>query len=315
MKKIGFIVFSLFFVAFSIPTAQAFWIWSPKTQEWKNPELSPLATPKLQLQKAKKELGSEDYKSAIKEFRKVLIHYPDAQEAAEAQYYIGRCWEGLDNPYQAFLEYQKVIDTYPNSQRIQEIAERMYHLGEYFFDREPSKWFGLSMYDFIEHPAIEIFKKIIEDAPYSDFAPSAQYKLGIIYAKLERFNEAKDTFQELLDNYPESEWAEAAKYQLALTSAQSSSGVDYDDAARKDALAQFQDFLKTHPETQLAAGAESQFNELRTEEAKKHFSTAQFYEKQKKIESAIIYYEIVANKFADTEYAQRARERLEKIKK
>ena len=314
MKKIGFFVFFVIFTVFVQQAAFSFWIWSPKTQEWKNPELSPLATPKLQLQKAKKSFGSEDYKNAVKEFRKLLIHYPDAQEAAEAQYYIGRCWDELGNPYQSFLEYQKVINTYPNSQRIQEIAERMYHLGEYFFEREPSKWFGFSMYDFVEHPSIEIFKQIIEDAPYSDFAPAAKYKLGIIYTKLERYTEAKDTFQELLDNYPESEWAEAAKYQLALTSAQASSGVEYDAASRKEALEQFEDFLKTHPDTQLAQGAQGQFNELRNDEAKKHFSTAQFYEKQRKIQSAVIYYEVVVNKFSDTEYAELARRRLERLK-
>ncbi len=272
-----------------------------------------MATPKLQLQKGQKALEAQNYKVSIKEFRKVLIHYPDAQEAAEAQYYIGRAWEEMGNPYQAFLEYQKVIDTYPNSQRIQEISERIYHLGEYFFDREPSKWFGLSVYDFVDHPAIEIFKKIIEDTPYSDFAPAAQYKMGIIYAKLERFSEAKEVFQQLLDNYPESEWAEAAKYQLALSSAQSSSGVEYDDASRQDALEQFEDFLKTHPDTQLAEGAENQFNVLRREEAKKHFATAEFYERQNKIKSAIIYYEMVTNRFSDTEYAEKARQKLQQL--
>lgn len=310
MKKI---VITLFFLTFSL-NSFAFWIWSPKTQEWKNPKNSPMATPKLQLQKGQKEFEAENYKASIKEFRKVLIHYADAQEAAEAQYYIGRAWEEMETPYQAFLEYQKVIDTYPNSQRIQEISERIYHLGEYFFDREPSKWFGLSVYDFVDHPSIEIFKKIIEDTPYSDFAPAAQYKMGIIYAKLERFSEAKEAFQQLLDNYPESEWAEAAKYQLALSSAQASSGVEYDDASRQDALDQFEDFLRAHPDTQLAEGAENQFNVLRREEAKKHFATAKFYEKQNKIKSAIIYYEVVMNKFSDTEYAERARERLGRLK-
>ena len=293
--------------------AHAFWIWSPKTQEWKNPENSPLATPTLQLQKALKLFHEGANKAALKEFHKLLVHYPDSQQAAEAQYYTGRVWEELKNPYQAYLEYQKVIDVYPNSKRIQEIVERNYHIGEYFFNREPSSWLGISLYELVEHPSLEIFRKIIEDTPYSEYAPAAQYKLGVLLAKLERYNEAKETFQQLLDNYPESEWAEAAKYQLALTSVQSSSGVQYDDTFRQEAIEQFEDFLKAHPDTQLAEGAQKQFRVLRNEEAKKQFETAEFYERQRKVQSALLYYNLVIENFPDTDYAEQAKKKVEDL--
>jgi outer membrane protein assembly factor BamD (BamD/ComL family) len=311
MKKI--LVF-LTFILFSTQV-YPFWIWSPKLKKWKNPSYSPLPTPQLQLNAAIKEFEANRFKPAIKEFKKILIHYPDSQEASEAQYYLGRCWEELKKPYQAFLAYQKVIDTYPNSKRIQEIIEREYNIGEHFLNREPKKWLGISWYDLTEHPSMEIFRRIVENAPHSEYAPRAQYKLGILLFKLNRFEEAREAFGKLLDDYPESDWVEAAKYQLALSSAQISLGPDYDGTLRKEAMDKFGEFLEKHPQSQISQQAEANFKALREEEAKRNFNIAQFYQKQNKLESAIIYYEFVVNNFSDTEFAKKAQAQLKNIKR
>lgn len=63
----------------------------------------------------------------------------------------------------------------------------------------------MSLYDFIDHPAIEIFKRIVDKNPYSEYASSAQYKLGVLYMQLNRYEEARDAFGGVIDNYPDSE--------------------------------------------------------------------------------------------------------------
>jgi len=186
ITQIKRITLFLILVSFSL-NAYSFWIWSPKTQKWKNPKYSPLATPYLQFKEAVKLFDKGSYSDAHREFKKLLVNYPDAKEAADAQYYLGRCLEKMDKPYDAFLEYHKVVDSYPNSQRISEIIEKEYNIGEYFLNREHKQWLGLSLYDFVEHPSIEIFRKIVDKAPYSEYAPRAQYKLGILFMHLARY--------------------------------------------------------------------------------------------------------------------------------
>ncbi len=291
--------------------AYSFWIWSPKTKQWKNPKYAPLATPFLQLKEAEKYFQEGNYKEAYTSFKKIILHYSDAQEAAEAQYYLGRCLEGLKKPYQAFLEYERLIDSYPNSQRINEAVERQYKIGEYFLNRQPKQWLGVSLYDFVEHPSIEIFKKIVEKVPYSSYAPNAQYKLGLLFLQLGRYEEAREAFQKLIDNYPESQWATPAKYQLAIATAKSSFGIDYDSTNLKEAERRLDEFIKKHPEAQISLEATEHLKELRNREAKKNFEIASFYEKQERYASALVYYKLVAEKYADTDYYLFA---LEKIK-
>ncbi|MCD6583569.1 MAG: outer membrane protein assembly factor BamD [Candidatus Omnitrophica bacterium] len=311
MKKVFIAVFFSFLV---FSQTYPFWIWSPKTQKWKNPQLSPLATPKLQLEKALKEFNAGRYKSAFREFKKVVVHYPDSYQASEARYYMGRCWEELKRPYQAFQEYQKVIDSYPNSTRIQEIIEREYKIGEYFLNQKPQKWFGISLYDLVEHPSIEIFRKIVKSVPYSEYAPKAQYKLGVLLLNLNRHEEAREAFQKLVDNYPDSEWVDAAKYQLATSNVKASLGVEYDDTYRKEAMRGFKEFILRHPEAEFSQRAKEHLKILREEEAKKNFDIAAFYEKQKKFKSAILYYKLVADNFKDTRWAKEAERKLLEIK-
>ncbi|MCK9614952.1 MAG: outer membrane protein assembly factor BamD [Candidatus Omnitrophica bacterium] len=294
--------------------AYSFWIWSPKTQKWKDPKYSALATPFLQFKEAEKFFNEKKYKEALQEFKKLIIHYPDSKEAADAQYYIGRCFEELSQPYQAFLEYQKVIESYPNSQRINEIIEREYNIGEYFLNREPKKWLGVSVYDFVDHPAIEIFKKIIDKVPYSPYAAKAQYKMGMLLLKLGRYEEAMDSFQKVGDNYPDSEWASPAKYQLAIATAKASGGADYDSTAIEEATRKLDEFIKTHPEADISPQATAQLKELRNREAKKNFDIAQFYEIQRQYKAAKVYYDIVIDRYSDTDYVGKTEEALRKLK-
>ena len=310
MKKL---IISLIFLSVSL-NAYSFWIWSPKTQKWKNPRYSAMALPYLQYEEGLNRFEDENYKEAYREFRKLVINYPDAKEAADGQYYIGRCLEEMGKPYEAFLAYQKVIDSYPNSQRITEIVEREYNIGEDFLGQENKKVLGISVYDFVDHPAIEIFQRIVASVPYSEYAPKAQYKMGMVLMELGRFDEARDAFQKVIDDYSDSEWGEPAKYQLALAAAKAFPGADYDDTYLQEATERLDEFIADHPEAKISTQAQEQLKELRNKEAKKNFDIGKFYEKQSKYKGAVIYYEKVVNNFPDSDYYSEALKKLEELK-
>ncbi|MCP4652855.1 MAG: outer membrane protein assembly factor BamD [Candidatus Omnitrophica bacterium] len=309
MKRI---CFALIFCFFSI-NSYAFWIWSPKTNEWKNPGYSPAATPTLQYEAALKKFKANQYKKSYGEFRKILAHYPEAKEAAESQYYLGRCLEELKKPYAAFSQYKKVIDSYPNSKRINEIVQRINDIGDFYLNRKRKKMLGVSVYDFVEHPAIEIFSYLIDKMPYSEYAPDAQYRLGMLFFQMNRYDEAGEAFQKIIDNYPNSEWFAPSKYQLAQATAKGSYGEDYDSTSINDATARLDEFISSHPDAQIAPQAAEQLKELRNQEAKKNFDVGRFYEIQKKYEAAKMYYEIVANSYSDSEYVQRAQKGIKRV--
>lgn len=310
-RKIIFIVFLVLLINYP---NYSFWVWSPKTKKWKNPKYSPLAVPSLQLEEGLKFFNNRNYKQAIVSFRKVIIHYPDSKEAQEAQFYLGESYYKLGELVRAFQEYERLIKRYPNSKYIEEVLQRQYNIGEELISRSP-KLLGLDLYNFVEHPAITVFQSIIKNAPYSEVGVKAQYKLGTLFLELGRLEEAKDTFQTLVDNHPDSEWAQAGKYQLALILAKTSLDSDYDQTTTQEAIKKLEDFTNKYPDLQVTPQMKENINILRNREAKKNFDIAQFYMKQKKYESAKIYYNIVVKEYYETEWATKAKEKLKELER
>jgi outer membrane assembly lipoprotein YfiO len=296
-----------------IGSAQAFWIWSPKTKKWVNPKNDPKSNPKEQLKHALGFYGEKKYDQAKREFKRLLDAFPKSAEAAESQYYLGVIEEAQDNLYEAYLAYQRVIDKYPFSERIQQIIEREYKIAEAFMSGKKRKALGIVLP--VDNPAIEIFSKIVENSTYGPLAPAAQYKLGLVLKGLMRYYEAEEAFNKVITNYPKSEWVTPAQFQLAVSRAAVSKGTEYDQGAAEEAKEKFQEFLEQHPDAVLSRDAQANIAQLREKEAESSFDIARFYERQGQYDAAKIYYKEIVSNYPDNSWAARALERLRVMEK
>jgi len=291
----------------------AYWIWTPKTGRWVNPKYAVKPTPKEQLEFALTFYQENKLKEAREEFKKLIKYFPRAREAAEAQFYLGMIEEKLNRFYEAFLEYQKVIDKYPFSERIQEIIERQYKIGEAFMEGKAKLSVGKNI--LVEHPSIEIFRKVVENSTYGPLAPIAQYKLGLVLKSLGRYQEAEEEFEKVISNYPNSEWFFAAKFQIASCKAALSRSSDYDQERTAEAKKMFEEFVKEHPDAALSRDAEKNIEDLKEKEAKSNFDIGFFYERQKIYDSAKLYYNFVIENYPKSIWAAKALERLQTLER
>ncbi|MEI6632109.1 MAG: outer membrane protein assembly factor BamD [bacterium] len=312
MKRL-ILFLSIIFLAVAATPAYSYWIWTPKTGKWINPKTAVKSTPKEQFDFAKGLYDIKKYEDAKREFKKLLRAYPKSAEAAEGQYYLGLTEEAQGNLYEAYLAYQKVIDKYPFSERIQEIIGREYKIAEAFMAGEKRKALGVQLP--VENPSIEIFTKIIDNSTYGPLASAAQYKLGLVLKGLMRYYEAEEAFNKVIANYPDSEWVEAARFQIASCRASLSRSSDYDQGATREAKEKFESFVKEHPDATLSRDAEKNIEQLREKEAESNYNIARFYEKQKDYRAARIYYNDVVNNYSFSPWAAKCLERLQIMEK
>ncbi|MCX5714419.1 MAG: tetratricopeptide repeat protein [Candidatus Omnitrophica bacterium] len=311
MKRIFLIL--IIVLCLSAEKAYPYWIWTPKTGKWVNPKTAVKPTPKEQFELSKNLYDIKNYEEAKREFKKLLRSYPKSLEASEGQYYLGQIEETQGNLYEGYLAYQKVIDKYPFSERIQEINEREYKIGEAFMSGVKRKAMGVALP--VENPALEIFAKIVENSTYGPLAPKAQYKLGLVLKGLMRYYEAEEAFSKVVTNYPDSEWAGAAKFQIASCRAAVSRGPAYDQGAAKEAKDKFEEFVRENPDAVLSRDAEKNINQLNDREAESYYSIGRFYEKQKAFKSAQIYYEDVIGNYPNSIWAAKSLERVQMMEK
>ncbi|HEX9780686.1 MAG TPA: outer membrane protein assembly factor BamD [bacterium] len=296
----------------SAPAARAAWVWSPQTG-WVGPTGAVKDTPEEQLTHAQGFFQDGEFERARTEFRKLLRAYPKAREAVEAQYYLGRCEEDLGDYYKAFKEYRKALQVYPSTVRFDEVLEREYRIGNYFLQGRKRKLFGLAAILPARDKAVEIFRAIVEDGPFSEHGVLAQYKLGMAHMALGDYEEAVGAFERVISRYPDSELVDDARYQIALASLKGTFHPEYDQAPTELAVTELAGFLERYPDSELTDEARSRLSELRERRAAHEFLVAQFYERRNRPAAARLYYETIAEEFSSTSWAPKAVARLQEL--
>jgi len=312
LQRISLLVICYCLLSYSI--CDAYWIWSPESKKWVNPRHAPKGTPRKQYDWGMQFYLAKDYPKAISEFKKLIKGYPQSELSPDAQYYIGRCHEERRAYYAAFLAYQKVIDIYPRSELTDEIIERQYKIGNLYFSGQKEKVFGIALIPAIDR-ALEIFRKVVDNAPYGNYAELAQFKIGECYKKAKQHKEAAEAFGKIVSDYPKSLLYEQAKYEVAFCTYKMSLNPNYDQGPTEEAIREFEEFVKIRDRNDTVDGAGQALLRLQEKKAESLYSTAYFYERSKHYDSAIIYYRDVLDNYPKTSWAKKAFNKITEIEK
>lgn len=291
------------------------WVWTPESGSWFNPKNAAKDTAEEQFKWAMELYGKKEYKEAVAEFNKVVSIFPNSKYAPDAQYYIGRAYQDIEEYYRAYLAYQKVIEAYPYAKNRNEIIKRQYDIGVIFFNGQRSKILGMALLPAADK-AIEIFQQIVKNSPYGEYAAKSQFKIGQAYKSSGRFAEATLAFQQLVEEYPDSDLAREADYQIAQCGYLASLDASYDQDSTDAAIEKFEDLV-------LEAGGDREFfektkrslGELKEKRAASIYETALFYEKIGQVHSAAIYYKDLVDNYPQSKLAKESLARIMEIEK
>ena len=314
IKKLPVILSVLLTVFISTESVSyAFWVWTPKSKTMVNPKYAVKDSPREQYEWAMRFYKQGDFQRAADEFVRLVKHYPDSDLAPEAQYYAGRSYEELAKYYFAFQNYQKTIDNYPYTKRMDEIIEREYNIANIFQTKETSKLMELELTMSLDR-AVEVYEKIVKNSPFGEYADKALYKTAECYRRMLKYDDAIGAYEKIINDHPESKLVPEAKYQLAYTRYEASLDPEYDQESTDEALKEFKQISRTTPVPVIAKEAEKALAELRSKKADSELKVAEFYERQRQYKSALIYYKEVAEKFSGTEAAKHAEEKIKYLK-
>jgi outer membrane protein assembly factor BamD len=288
------------------------WLWTPESGQWISEKDIEKRSARLQYEKARELESIGDVKGAVRQYARLVRQYPASVYAPDAQYMVGILKEGEGDFYGAFKEYARVIDNYPSYKRFLEIVEREYRIGNLYLAGEKTSFAGMKILPG-KDKAIEVFQHIVRSAPYSSFAPRAQFNIGEAYRSIKRYAEAVPEYQRVVNVYPESELVIEASYQIAMCGYQRSQDAPYDQTSTNIAMGAMKDFLRKYAKSRKAPEVRSKLNILMERKASKSYDIAKFYDKEGSDEAAIIYYQDVINEFPGSQLAIKAEKRIDEI--
>lgn len=151
--------------------------------------------------------------------------------------------------------------------------------------------------------AIQEFNVITLQHPGSAVAAEAQYYLAESRFRRKEYLLAAYEFQTLRRNMPASPRAMEAMYKIGLCYYNLAPKSRLDQQYTKRAIDELQAFVEYYPNSEYVSDATEKIRELTSRLARKDFDTAELYAKMDYTKSAIYYYDIVIEKYHDTEYA------------
>jgi len=314
MKKNHLKVFTLFLLLAFLPqSAHAYWVWSPEEGKFVNPEGASQDSAEEQYDYAMQFYKEKNLDEALKQLENLIKKYPGARVASEAQYRRATIHEERGDFWRAFQTYKELVESYPHSDRIEEVMEREFKIGNVFFSGKKAKWMGLEILPSLPRAA-QVFEHIVASSPYGSYGHEAQFRLGLTRKKMGQFGKAMESFQYLIEQYPESEFVPEARYQLAETSFLNSASAFRDERALDQAATNVDKYLTRYGTTEEAEKAAKLRQAIDEKNAEKNFIIGHYYEKQKHLESALIYYTDVAKRYPSTRWGVKAEDRMKALK-
>ena len=246
---------------------------------------------------------------AMSLYRKIPLKFPLTKSAAKAQFKVGELLEQDGKLVKAFDEYQEFITTYRQSPQYAAAIDRQFKIASSAMDDKASSFLGMKTTT-PKSQVIEMFTKVIANAPRTAFAAQSQFRIGEIYQEQKKVAEATAAFQKVVDDYPGSDLSAEAAYRMAnvnLSTVEKSKDSSNVRSARQD----LESAVSLFPDSEQRSEAIEALSTLDETEAGKSMNIAQFYEKRGNVKAAAIYYMDVAR--SGTTFAPEAREKLNEL--
>jgi outer membrane protein assembly factor BamD len=254
-----------------------------------------------------------DYKHAGASYRLVVRRFPRSELAAAAQMKSGDMYERQGDLDRAFNEYQNLVEKYPRSPDFERALEAQYEIGKAYLDGKRVRLYGVPTLPSMAR-ASEMFAKIIRNAPYSRIAPLAQFGVGQALEKTGSIQAAVSAYRQVGSRYPNSDVADDAMYQIGYVYMQASRETGYDETAAVRAQEAFEDFLLKYPNSEKVVQAQDNLKTLQGRKSADAYNIARFYDKQKNLKAAYVYYNEVLQQQPNSVEADRAKQRMGQIR-
>jgi len=270
------------------------------------------ATASAQLVKAQRLEQAGQYHEAMIAYYTLVRKFPRSGAAADAQLKAGDMAVQAGDYDRAYGLYNEYLTKYPKGEDFDTALQGMYEVGQKFLEGARRRMFGVKTFPSMVR-AQEIFENIVKTAPFSKWAPLAQFYAGQALEKRGQPDEAIAAYEEVISRYPTDAAAADAQYQIGYVYLVESRTAQDRSAADK-AQDAFEDFLARYPTSEKAPQAQDDLKLLQARQDTSAVQVAKYYDKKKDYKAAVIYYNEVIREQPGTPEAKAAEERISELK-
>lgn len=285
-------------------------IWDGK--QWVKARPPEPGTPEGDLAEIIELIEEGENKKALKAVDRFLINHAASPVCEEAISLGGKAQKNRGRYWDAYHWYERQIMNYPNGAFFERALDREYMIADAFLNgkkRRALKIFKVSA----REDGIEILMRIAGYAPGSDLAERALLRVADYHYDRQEYEDAIGVYDEFVKTNPQSNRKPYAMLRAAKASLLLFRGVKWDVTPLLNAAVRFRVFAQAYPKAGKKENIVGILTEIRETLAHKIFHSGTFYERTHHTQSAVFYYNKVMQDYPDSQWAQKARERLEHL--
>jgi outer membrane protein assembly factor BamD len=252
-------------------------------------------------------------KRAVRAYRQLVRKYPRDALAAGAAFRTAVLLEEVHDYLVAASAYRAIVTNYPTSPHFNEAIEAQFRIGEMYLAGKKLKLLGIPFGTSMDR-AVEIFAATIRTAPYGKYTARAQFDIGLAREKQGANDAALQAYVAVVDKFPNNPEAADAQYQIGYIWFTASRAGTKDIAATNNARTGFQDFLFRYPNSEKAAQARANLQQLEHKSTSRSFDVARYYDKMKAYRAAVIYYNEVIRQQPGSAESEKAKQRIDQLR-
>lgn len=250
--------------------------------------------------------------------KEIVRYHALAPNAAEARFLLGQSYETTKDYRDAFKEYGKLINRYPQSSLYADALNRQLTMAMNAASGEltvPVLW-GAWETNMESAVVIKWLNEIVESAPYNDMAATASSILAKYLVEQDRPEDARVVYARLVEKYPDSRYAPESQLMVAKLWANNHTRGDNNLVNLSNAREAYEEFslrFPNHPEAGKALSHASDMDRLMVQQ---QLEVGRYYlERSREYTSAIFCFEdVVRQKSINPDAAKEAEALLLKAK-
>jgi len=247
--------------------------------------------------------------AAIKQYRYLVLKWPEVDEAPRAQLKRAQLLEKVGKPEDAFEVYQQLINKYAGLFPYEEVLQRQFAIAE-AIETSRGKFLGIATFRTPER-SLPLYRAIVGNAPSWEKSGLAQFRVGEILKEQRKYEEAIPAYETTEAKFPDTPYARKAAYGKALCLLEISKENPHDAAALNNAFAAFNRYLQKFPGSDKSKAAFATRDDLRDKLAESYFNKAQFYDRiAEKPRAALFAYRELLTHFPTSRWTEKANSRI-----
>lgn len=279
---------------------------------------APSPTPQDYFSSIAKAANQKNWKDVVYFSKMIQLHYPKNNFSQDVTFYLAEAYYNQNELELASSLFSKYLTQEITPKFFEKAILYKFEIAKKFYDGAKKHFLGIKKMPKLlsaKEDALKIFDEVISVLPNDPLGAQSMYYKAKLQFIFEDYKESIETFQSLIRKFPKHELAIESFLEIEKVYLVQADPKRQDPDLLDMAEVNLQKFKEAFPKEEKIALMEKDLSLIKEKYAKGLFEIGDFYERTKKSEAALIYYNKVISAFPSSEMAALSQKRINRLEK